>query len=123
MLTISASIRYFIYNRPADMRRGIYSLAGLVKQALNKDPLSGDVFVFISKSGNQIRLLQWDRDGYGMYLKRLEAGTFERPSGDKLQLSANELILILQGVRLESAKYRKRYGRLDNQFSATDYPQ
>lgn len=91
------------------MRCGIYSLTGLVANSLKQNPLSGDVFIFIGKAGNQIRLLQWDRDGYALYIKRLERGTFERPTGDKLQLSPQELMLILQGIKLKSVQLRKRY--------------
>lgn len=92
------------------MRCGIYSLAGLVQNKLNQNPLSGDTFIFIGKSGNQIRLLQWDRDGYALYIKRLEKGTFERPErGEKLELSARELMLILQGIKLKSIELRKRF--------------
>lgn len=82
------------------MRCGIYSLAGLVANSLKQNPLNGDVFIFIGKAGNQIRLLQWDKDGYALYIKRLETGTFERPGGDKLQLSSQELMLILEGIKL-----------------------
>jgi transposase len=109
MLSVSSSSRYFLYQQPCDMRCGIYSLAGLVVNSLKQNPLSGDVFIFIGKAGNQIRLLQWDRDGYALYIKRLERGTFERPTGDKLQLSPQELMLILQGIKLKSVQHRKRY--------------
>lgn len=92
------------------MRCGIYSLAGLVQNKLKQNPLSGDTFIFIGKSGNQIRLLQWDRDGYALYIKRLEKGTFERPErGEKLELSVRELMLILQGIKLKSIELRKRF--------------
>jgi transposase len=111
MLSLSSACRYFLYDQPTDMRCGIYSLAGLVKNRLSKDPLSGDIFVFISKRGNQIRLLQWDQDGYALYIKRLEKGTFERPSGDKTTLSVSELTLVLQGIRLASVQRRRRFSR------------
>jgi transposase len=91
------------------MRCGIYSLAGLVTSSLKQNPLSGDVFIFIGKAANQIRLLHWDLDGYALYIKRLERGTFERPGGDKFQLSAQELMLILQGIKLKSVQLRQRY--------------
>ncbi len=94
------------------MRCGIYSLAGLVQNGLKLDPLSGDVFVFIGKRANQVRLLQWDGDGYALYTKRLEAGTFERPADKKLMISTRELMLILQGVKLKSVQLRKRYKQL-----------
>lgn len=94
------------------MRCGFYSLAGLVQNGLKLDPLSGDVFVFIGKRANQVRLLQWDGDGYALYTKRLEAGTFERPVDKKLLISTRELMLILQGVKLKSVQLRKRYKQL-----------
>jgi transposase len=111
MLSLSSSVRYFLYHQPADMRCGIYSLAGLVQNNLGLDPLSGDVFIFIGKRGNQMRLLQWDGDGYAMYIKRLESGTFERPKNSKTLVSARELTLVLQGVKLASVQLRKRYER------------
>lgn len=98
------------------MRCGIYSLAGLVRNELLQNPLSGDVFIFIGKRNNQIRLLQWDKDGFALYSKRLEQGTFQWPKIDKsdtqkqgIQLSDQELMLILRGIQLESVKLRKRY--------------
>lgn len=109
MLWLSSSLRYFLYGQATDMRCGIYSLAGLVANSLKQNPLSGDVFIFIGKRGNQIRLLQWDKDGYAMYIKRLEKGTFERPSDGKLELNAQELRLILEGIQLASVQRRKRY--------------
>jgi transposase len=112
VLSLSSSARYFLYDQPTDMRCGVYSLAGLVTNKLGRDPLSGDIFIFIGKSANQIRLLQWDADGFALYIKRLESGTFERPSDGKLQLAAGELMLILQGIRLASVKRRKRFSRI-----------
>ncbi len=90
----------------------IYSLAGLVQNGLHLDPTSGDVFVFVGKRGNQVRVPQWDGDGYALYIKRLEAGTFERPKGGKLLIPSRELLLILQGVKLTSVQLRKRYQRV-----------
>jgi transposase len=111
MLSLSPFTRYFLYREPTDMRCGIYSLAGLVQNRLKQDPLGGDVFIFIGKAGNQVRLLQWDQDGYALYIKRLEKGTFERPTDGKVQLSARELMLILGGIKLKSVQLRKRYHR------------
>lgn len=91
------------------MRFGIYSLAGLVRNELSHDPLSGDVFVFIGKRGNQVRLLQWDRDGFALYIKRLEQGTFERPAGDEPAITSHQLTLLMEGVMLKTVRLRKRY--------------
>lgn len=110
MLSLNSFCRYFLYDKPCDMRCGIYSLSGLVENNLKQNPLSGDVFIFIGKAGNQIRLLQWDKDGYALYIKRLEKGTFERPaSGERIELSSRELMLILGGIQLKSVQLRKRY--------------
>ena len=94
------------------MRCGVYSLAGLVKNKLGKDPLTGDVFIFIGKSGNQIRLLQWDTDGFALYIKKLERGTYQWPQGADSSITSQQLSLLLQGVMLESVRMRKRYSPL-----------
>jgi transposase len=91
------------------MRFGIYSLAGLVRNELGFDPSSGDVFVFLGKRLNQIRLLQWDNDGFAMYIKKLEQGTFEWPKGQEISITSQQLTLLLQGVMLDSVRLRKRY--------------
>jgi transposase len=113
MLSLTHSCRYFIYRSPCDMRFGIYSLSGLVRNELGADPLSGDVFVFIGKRGNQVRLLQWDRDGFALYIKRLEQGTFERPEGEEIALTSHQMILLMEGVMLKSVSLRKRYTPLN----------
>lgn len=94
------------------MRFGIYSLAGLVRNELGHDPLSGDVFVFLGKRGNQVRLLQWDRDGFSLYIKRLEQGTFEWPEGHRPSITSHQLTLLMEGVMLKTVRLRKRYSAL-----------
>ncbi|MFC6193589.1 IS66 family insertion sequence element accessory protein TnpB [Dyadobacter subterraneus] len=113
MLALSHSCRYFLYRSPTDMRFGIYSLAGLVRNELGFDPSSGDVFIFLGKRLNQIRLLQWDRDGFAMYVKKLEQGTFEWPKGEDISITSQQLTLLLQGVMLDSVRLRKRYQRVN----------
>jgi transposase len=109
MLALSSSCRYFLYRSPADMRFGIHSLAGLVRNQLGSDPMSGDVFVFLGKRGNQVRLLQWDTDGFALYIKKLERGTYQWPAGADTSITSQQLGLLLQGVMLESVRMRKRY--------------
>ena len=94
------------------MRLGIYALSGLVRNELGQDPLSGDVFVFLGKRGNQIRLLQWDRDGFALYIKRLEQGTFECPVVNGLAITSRQLTLLMEGVMLKTVRLRKRYNAL-----------
>lgn len=95
------------------MRFGIYSLCGLVRNELDRDPLSGDVFVFIGKRGNQVRLLQWAKDGFALYIKKLEQDTFEWPTGDQPRITSHQMTLLMEGVMLKSVQLRKRYTPLE----------
>ena len=94
------------------MRYGIYSLSGLVTNELGQDPLSGDVFLFIGKRNNQVRLLQWDRDGFALYIKKLERGTFEWPESHGGMLTSHQMTLLMDGVMLKTVRLRKRYTSL-----------
>ena len=100
------------------MRKGFDGLSGLVRNELQKDPLSGDVFIFFNKLRSQVKLLLWERDGFSIYHKRLERGTYELPALDGLSLSvelrSDELMLILQGISLESVRRRKRFHFSEN---------
>ena len=79
MLTISDARRYFLYRHSTDMRKNFYTLASLVREEMQSDPLSGDIFIFLSRRRNQIKLLRWEKDGFAIYSKRLEEGTYELP--------------------------------------------
>lgn len=113
MLSLSPSGRYFLYRHQSDMRKGFDGLSGLVRDGMTKDPLSGDVFIFFNKRRNQVKLLLWERDGFSIYHKRLERGTYELPSMSdpftSAQLRSDELMLILQGISLQSVRRRKRF--------------
>ncbi len=95
------------------MRKGFDSLSGIVSSRLQMNVLSGSVFIFINKKHNQVKLLLWEGDGFAVYYKRLEKGTYEVPvtiSTDKdISISHEALQHILQGVSLGSVRKRKRY--------------
>lgn len=107
MITFGPSQRYWLYREPADMRKSFDGLCGLVRSGMKRDPLSGEVFVFINRRRTHIKLLVWDRSGFVLYYKRLEQGTFEVPEAESLTWP--QLMLILEGVALASARYRRRY--------------
>lgn len=111
MLNFSAAKIYLCLD-PTDMRKSFDTLAAMVREHLQGDPLSGTWFVFRGKQGNRLKILYWDRDGYALWNKRLEQGTFEFPKviGEAagVSINATELSLILGGVAL-SAKRRQRY--------------
>lgn len=97
------------------MRKGFDGLYGLVTTELKADPLSGDVYVFMNKRRNRIKLLYWDGDGLWIFYKRLEKGTFQLPPNttdiSQIQLPYNELLMIMEGIDLNSVKRRSRYQR------------
>lgn len=113
MLHLSAACNYYLYNGMTDMRKGFDSLCGIVNSGMNQNPLSGAVYIFLNKKHNQVKLLLWEGDGFSLYHKRLEKGTFELPSGStdngSIQLTSAQLQLILQGISLKSVRHRKRY--------------
>jgi transposase len=122
MLSLPPSCRYFMYRHQADMRKGFDGLSGLVRDGLQQDPLSGDVFIFFNKRRNQVKLLLWERDGFSIYHKRLEQGTYELPSltvsSSSVELRSDELMLILQGISLTSVRRRKRFALTKNNFQS-----
>jgi transposase len=100
----------------ARQERGLpngHGLAELVRQHLQADPLSGELFVFRNKRADRIKLLYWDEDGFVIVYKRLEAGTFRFPPAGKdgVEIRAADLQMLLDGVDLESVKRSKRYRR------------
>jgi len=113
MLSLGVSHRYYFYRLATDMRKGFNGLSGLVRSELGEDPLSGDVFIFINRKRDKMKLLLWDRTGFVIWYKGLEAGTFELPPGDAKSyvISYEKLVMILEGIVLESVKKRKRYRR------------
>jgi transposase len=120
MLTLALPNRVFICTQPADMRKSFDGLAALVQQHLGCDPLSGDLFVFRSKRGDRVKLLWWNDDGYALWYKRLEEGTFPWPNADGtrtpvgthgLTLRPAELAMLLDGIELSNVQRRPRYRR------------
>ena len=114
MLFLASTARYYLYPGICDMRRGIDSLSGIVRACRNEEDLpSGEIFIFLCRRRRQIKLLLFEGDGYALYLKRLERGTFEfpqkEPSGQAILTSSDELNWILKGIQLESIRHRKRY--------------
>jgi transposase len=100
------------------MRKGFDGLSGLVREGLGKDPLSGDVFIFFNRRRTQVKLLLWEQDGFSIYHKRLERGTYEVPASASAELRSDELMLILQGISLKSVRRRKRFLLTKNNFQS-----
>jgi transposase len=116
MLHLSASCKYYLHLQPTDMRKGFDSLSGIVTSELKMDVLNGAVFIFLNKKHNQVKLLLWEGDGFAIYYKRLEKGTYEMPAATKsngeFSITHEALQHILQGVSLKSIHKRKRYQQM-----------
>ncbi len=119
MLTLALPTQVYLCLTPTDMRKSFDSLAALVRDELKSDPFSGSLFIFRSRRHDRIKLLYWDQDGFMIWMKRLERGTYQFPlaqmdsDASSLAISATELNLILSGIDLDSAKRRPRYQRPD----------
>lgn len=112
MLLITEHQRYFVYTGVTDMRKGFDTLCGLVRAEMKLNPMSGDMYIFFNRPRTHVKILLWDRDGFALYFKRLERGTFELPSQNSnpaTSISAQTLALILQGIVLSSVRRKKRY--------------
>lgn len=79
MFALTKTMSYYLCPGAVDMRKGIYSLYQLVKSQLKRDPLSGEVFIFLGKTRHSIKILLWDKDGFLLYHKKLEKGCYQRP--------------------------------------------
>lgn len=112
-IVLPFSCKYYLHAGAVDMRKGFDGLHGTVMQSLNQQPLHGDVFIFLNRPRNRIKLLHWQGDGFAIYYKRLEKGTYEIPLhqvGEKsILLSNQQLQFILDGIVLNSIKKRRRY--------------
>ena len=122
MLSLSELVQIYVCLAPTDMRKSFDSLAALVRDWLGHDPLSGHLFVFRSRRGDRVKLLWWDRDGLTLYYRRLEKETFrfptvsrsgnpDDPESRSIEVSSQELSLVLWGIDPTSVKRQPRYQR------------
>ncbi|WP_252180132.1 IS66 family insertion sequence element accessory protein TnpB [Endozoicomonas sp. 4G] len=106
-----SQVRVWLYNRSTDMRKSYDGLSALVRNKLEEDPLSGQLFVFINRKQTQCKVLYFDRSGYCIWSKRLEQGQFHAHAGEshKKRLEWTDLKLILEGIDTRSVQQYKRY--------------
>jgi len=101
----------FLYRGATDLRRGFDRLAAMVESLLAENPRSGALFVFVNRRRDRLKLLVFEGDGYALYYKRLETGTYRVPQavGERLELTRAELAMLLEGI--VPLKLDRRYDR------------
>jgi len=117
MLSLPTSVRIYLARGATDMRKSIDGLAAVTQQVLEKDPLSGHLFVFCNRRKDRIKILYWETSGYWLLHKRLERGTFAWPlpvdsDAKQIELSAADLAALLSGIDVRTAKRRGWYSRV-----------
>ena len=118
MIHLPASVRVYLCTSPCDMRRSFDGLHALVTGAMKMDAFAGHLFCFSNRRRDRVKILYWDRDGFAVWAKRLEEGTYAMPFSEDVgneeprrEITAQELGALLSGIDLSAAKRRKRYQR------------
>ena len=113
MFALSSDLRFHLYNQPTDMRKSFNSLSGIVRNELDRDPGNGEVFIFINKTRNKIKLLHWQGIGFTLYYRRLEKGTFDVPRYDaqvgSISLSYTQIVMLIDGLSVKNIQKRKLF--------------
>lgn len=114
MLTFTSSTKIFLVSGPTDLRKHFDSLAAIVSGTLKGDPYSGDVYAFCNRRRDRVKLLVWESSGFWVMAKRLERGTFAWPNGSEstVDMSSQELGVLLAGIDLRGARRRRWYERV-----------
>jgi len=113
MFTLSSSLQFQLYSKPTDMRKSFDGLCGVIRNQLGQSPTNGDVFVFINKTRNKIKLLHWAGSSFVLYYKRLESGTFEHPHYDietgSYKLSYSQMVMLTDGISIKNMERKKHF--------------
>ena len=108
MLGLPPSVRIYFATELVDMRNGIDGLRGIVEAALKKDAYQGHLFVFVGKAKDKVKILFWDRNGFVLYLKRLERGRFQLPvvptHTKHVAMEPSQLAMLLDGIDLNARR-------------------
>ena len=113
MLSLPSVMKIYLHAAPVNLHYSFDRLAGIVRDEMGRDPLSGHLFVFRNRCGDRVKLLFWDDDGWVIFYKRLEKGVFKFPAvtagTHSVQVSASDLSLLLWGIEPDSVRRQKRF--------------
>jgi transposase len=105
--------KIYLYAKNVDMRKSFNGLHAIVQSEFQRDIRLGDLFLFLNRRLDRIKLIHWERDGLVIWMKRLEKGNFQRPpcapGADHVEMDATDLAILLAGLELASVKRRPRY--------------
>jgi len=111
VLTLSPSVRIYLAPGVTDMRKSFDGLAGLARDVVGEDPLSGHLFVFCNRRRDRLKILYWDRSGFCLFAKRLEKGTFAWPElateSRRMEMTSEQLMMLVGGIDLRSTRRRR----------------
>ena len=120
MLTLAGAPRIWLYRNAADMRKSFDGLCGMVRVHIGEDLFSGAMFVFVNRRHTLVKVLCWQHDGWVLWAKRLERGTFRLPTAPagtvRLELNSAGLAMLLEGITPQ--RINRRYRRPPLQASA-----
>jgi transposase len=113
MLTLPPNVTVLLHREPVDIRRSFDGLVGIVRSVLRADPLTPTFFVFFNRDRNKLKILYWDNDGFAIWYKRLEKGTFcltlPVTGESSVSLTRAQLAMLLEGIDFHNVKKRKRF--------------
>lgn len=107
MLAMAANARIFLFRECIDMRKGVESLSAIVEESCSGELLSGAYFVFVNRSRDRMKVLYWDMDGFAIWWKRLEKGSFRLLGIDRSLIDRKEFFMLLEGIT--PYKIQKRF--------------
>lgn len=109
MLAISGNARIFLFQNPVDMRKGIESLSILVEESCAGELMTGAYFVFINRIKDRMKVLYWDNDGFAIWWKRLEKGSFRFLGINQSLIERREFFMLLEGITPKKIQKRFKY--------------
>ncbi len=115
-MTELSDVRIFLCTTPISMSWSFDRLIGRAQQVFDQDPTLGHLFLFLNRDRDRLKILFWDQDGFCIFYKRLERGTFQllttTSDGEGIELDYTQLVRLLSGLDLQTGRRRKRYRRV-----------
>lgn len=108
MLAVSGNARIFLFQKPIDMRKGIEALSALVEENCAGELMTGAYFVFINRLKDKMKVLYWDNDGFAIWWKRLEKGSFRLLGIERALIDRKEFFMLLEGITPKKVQKRFR---------------